>query len=69
MASLLVSQLGYDPAWRTAVANADAHVANSPAFVPGPDRRAGRQRVGSREPNQLCIVPIVPPRNAPAKPR
>ena len=30
MASLLVSQLGHDPAWRTAVANADAHVANSP---------------------------------------
>lgn len=30
MASLLVSQLGYDPAWRTAIANADAHVANSP---------------------------------------
>ncbi|MGH7303404.1 MAG: hypothetical protein ACRELZ_08945 [Candidatus Rokuibacteriota bacterium] len=30
MASLLVAQLGHDPAWRTAVANADAHAADSP---------------------------------------
>jgi hypothetical protein len=30
MANLLVSQLGPDPAWRTAMANADAHAADSP---------------------------------------
>ena len=30
MANLLVSQLGHDPAWRTAMANADAHAADSP---------------------------------------
>jgi hypothetical protein len=30
MANLLVSQLGQDPAWRTAMANADAHAADSP---------------------------------------
>ena len=30
MASLLISQLGQDPAWRTALANADAHAADSP---------------------------------------
>ncbi len=30
MASLLVSQLGQDPAWRTALANADAHAPDSP---------------------------------------
>jgi hypothetical protein len=30
MASLLVAQLGQDPAWRTALANADAHSSDSP---------------------------------------
>jgi len=30
MASLLVAQLGQDPAWRTALANADAHSPDSP---------------------------------------
>jgi hypothetical protein len=30
MANLLVSQLGQDPAWRTAMANADALAADSP---------------------------------------
>jgi hypothetical protein len=30
MATLLVSQLGQDPAWRTALANADAHSPDSP---------------------------------------
>jgi len=30
MANLLASQLGQDPAWRTAMANADAHTADSP---------------------------------------
>jgi hypothetical protein len=30
MANLLVSELGQDPAWRTAMANADAHTADSP---------------------------------------
>ena len=30
MASLLVTQLGQDPAWRTALANADAHAPESP---------------------------------------
>ena len=30
MANLLVSQLGQDPAWRTAMANAYAHAADSP---------------------------------------
>jgi hypothetical protein len=30
MATLLVSQLGQDPAWRTALANADAHTPDSP---------------------------------------
>ena len=30
MATLLVSQLGQDPAWRTALANADAHSSDSP---------------------------------------
>ena len=33
MASLLVSQLGQDPAWRTAVANAGAHAADSPEYA------------------------------------
>jgi len=30
MASLLITQLGQDPAWRTALANADAHAPDSP---------------------------------------
>jgi len=30
MASLLIAQLGQDPAWRTALANADAHAPDSP---------------------------------------
>jgi hypothetical protein len=30
MAGLLVSQLGWDSAWRTALANADAHSPDSP---------------------------------------
>jgi hypothetical protein len=30
MATLLVAQLGQDPAWRTALANADAHSPDSP---------------------------------------
>jgi hypothetical protein len=30
MATLMVSQLGQDPAWRTALANADAHSPDSP---------------------------------------
>jgi hypothetical protein len=30
MAGLLVSQLGQDPAWRTALANAEAHAVDSP---------------------------------------
>ena len=30
MANLLVSQLGPDPAWRTAMANAETHAADSP---------------------------------------
>src|SRR5262249_52908774 len=33
MASLLVSQLGLDPAWRTALANADAVSPNSPEYA------------------------------------
>jgi hypothetical protein len=33
MANLLVSQLGQDPAWRMALANADAHSADSPEHV------------------------------------
>jgi hypothetical protein len=32
MASLLVSQLGFDPAWRTALANADAVSTDSPEY-------------------------------------
>jgi hypothetical protein len=33
MASLLVSQLGLDPAWRTALANADAVSPDSPEYA------------------------------------
>jgi hypothetical protein len=33
MASLLVSQLGLDPAWRTARANADAVSSDSPEYA------------------------------------
>lgn len=33
MASLLVSQLGLDPAWRTALANADAVSSDSPEYA------------------------------------
>jgi hypothetical protein len=33
MANLLIAQLGQDPAWRTALANADAQAPNSPEFA------------------------------------
>lgn len=33
MANVLVMQLGQDPAWRTALANAEAHAADSPEYT------------------------------------
>jgi hypothetical protein len=33
MVNFLVAQLGHDPAWRTALANADAHAPGSPEFI------------------------------------
>jgi hypothetical protein len=33
MVNFLVAQLGPDPAWRTAVANAAAHAPDSPEFT------------------------------------